>query len=66
MSDLRAEPQPAPASRRMTSLELANEMYKDAFRMKRTRFAVENPQLSEAALDRMTARYFAELPSSPV
>lgn len=47
-------------------LEVANQMYKDAFLIKRTRLAVENPKLPDLELDRRTAEYFSRLPSSPL
>ena len=49
---------------RQTSLETANEMWKDAFLMKKTRFAKENPNLSDEALMKMTAAYFRKLAES--
>ena len=50
---------------RMTSLQVANAMYQEAFLVKRTRFALEFPLRSGPEIDRMTAQYFAGLPSSP-
>jgi hypothetical protein len=47
-------------------METANEMWKNAFLVKRTRFARENPGLSEAELNQMTANYFRKLSESKV
>lgn len=47
---------------RQTNLETANAMFKNAFLMKKTRFAKENPSLSENEVDKMTADYFLHLP----
>lgn len=66
MADIRETKRRPVPPRRRTSLEVANQMFKDAFIVKRTRFAAENPRLSERELDRLTAEYFAKLPSSPV
>jgi hypothetical protein len=44
-----------------TSLEIANQMYKDAWLVKRTLFQKKFPQLSSAELDKKTAEYFAQL-----
>ena len=51
----------APPPRKQTSLETANEMWKDAFLIKKTRFATENPGLSDEELTKMTAAYFRKL-----
>jgi len=51
--------------RGLRSMLLANQMFRDAFVMCRTRFAGEHPELSPEELDRLTAKYFAELPESP-
>ena len=48
--------------RKSTNLEMANTMFKEAFLVKRTRFAKENPHLSEFEIDKMTANYFRNLP----
>ncbi|MGZ3775083.1 MAG: hypothetical protein ACXVCY_18935 [Pseudobdellovibrionaceae bacterium] len=48
--------------KRQTSLdETANEMFKAAFPVKKTRFAQENPNLSEEEINKMTALYFRKL-----
>ena len=46
---------------RQAVLETANEMYKQAFLVKRTRLAVANSAMSDAELDRMTVLYFSKL-----
>jgi hypothetical protein len=64
-----SERRESPAPRRdpgVASLALANEMFKDAFRVVRARLAAETPGLGDAELDRRTAAYFARLPESPV
>lgn len=50
--------------RKATPLEAANEIYRMAFLIKRTRFATEHPDLPAAEIDRLTARYFSSLPNS--
>ena len=47
--------------RRQYSLETANEMYKDAFLVKKTRFALQHPSLSDEQLNKMTALYFRKI-----
>lgn len=54
------EPKKAPPQKQ-TSLETANEMFKAAFLVKKTRFSQENPHLSEEELNKMTALYFRRL-----
>jgi hypothetical protein len=49
---------------KQTNLETANQMFKDAFLVKKSRFAVENPQLSEQEIYKMTADYFRNLPDN--
>ncbi|KYG64106.1 hypothetical protein AZI86_15000 [Bdellovibrio bacteriovorus] len=44
-----------------TSLEIANQMYKDAWLVKRTQFQKKFPHLSSAELDKKTSEYFAQL-----
>jgi hypothetical protein len=44
-----------------TSLEIANQMYKDAWLIKRTFFQKKNPNLSAAELNAKTADYFSKL-----
>jgi len=40
---------------------MANQMFKDAWLVKRTWFASQFPKLSEKELDRKTAEYFVKL-----
>lgn len=56
--------QKAPPSnqRKQTNLETANAMFKEAFLVKKTRFAKENPFLSESEINKLTADYFRNLP----
>jgi hypothetical protein len=49
---------------RVTNLEMANQMFKDAFLVKKTRFSHLHPELSEQELHKMTAEYFRNLPDS--
>jgi hypothetical protein len=44
-----------------TNLETANQMFIDAFLVKKTRFSHLHPELSEAELLKMTAAYFRAL-----
>ena len=48
--------------RRPTNLEMANQMFKDAFLVKKTRFSKLHPQLSDEELHKMTVEYFKNLP----
>lgn len=48
-------------TQKQTSLETANEMFKAAFLVKKTRFAEQNPHLTEEELNKKTALYFREL-----
>lgn len=50
-----------PQKKRISSLEMADQMFKDAFLVKKMKFAQENPQLSEADLKAKTAEYFRKL-----
>lgn len=59
--NLRGHDPKAPSKRKQSSLETANEMFKDAFAMKRMRFAEANPDLSEEELNKKTAEYFRKL-----
>jgi hypothetical protein len=43
---------------KQSHLATANEMFKDAFRIIKTRFAKKNPELTEEQLTKMTAEYF--------
>lgn len=47
--------------RKWTSLELADQMFKDAFLVKKTRFSHLYPDLSDEELQKMTANYFRKL-----
>ncbi len=47
--------------RRWTSLELADQMFKDAFLVKKTRFSHLHPNLSDEELQKMTVEYFKKL-----
>lgn len=48
-------------TRKQTNLETADQMFKDAFLVKRTRFSHLHPQLSEEDLHKMTVEYFKKL-----
>lgn len=50
-----------PSLRKQTSLETANEMFKAAFLVKKTRFAEQNPHLTDEEINKKTAQYFREL-----
>jgi hypothetical protein len=50
-----------PLKSKPTSLEMANQMYKDAFQVKKQGFAAKNPHLSDGELDKMTKKYLAEI-----
>lgn len=47
--------------RKQTNLETADQMFKDAFLVKKTRFSHLYPELSDAELHLMTAQYFKNL-----
>lgn len=47
---------------RPSNLEMANQMFKDAFLVKKTRFSKLHPELSEEKVQRMTVDYFRNLP----
>jgi hypothetical protein len=49
---------------KISNLEMANQMFKDAWLVKRTWFASQFPKLSAKELDRKTADYFAKLKDS--
>jgi hypothetical protein len=51
-------------SRGIANLEMANQMFKDAFLVKKTRFSHEHPELSDIELNKMTANYFRNLPDT--
>ncbi len=44
-----------------TNLEMADQMFKDAFLVKKTRFSHLHPELSDKELSKMTADYFRKL-----
>lgn len=58
MSESLKSPHP---KRKWTNLEMANQMFKDAFLVKKTRFSHLHPELSDEELHRMTAEYFRKL-----
>lgn len=41
---------------------MANQMFKDAFLVKKTRFSYLHPELSDEELHKMTIEYFRNLP----
>lgn len=41
---------------------MANQMFKDAFLVKKTHFSHLHPELSDEELHKMTAEYFRNLP----
>lgn len=47
--------------RKWTNLELADQMFRDAFLVKKTRFSHLYPKLSDEELRKMTAEYFKSL-----
>lgn len=47
--------------RKQTKLEMADQMFKDAFLVKKTRFSHLHPELSDEELNKMTANYFKKL-----
>ena len=47
--------------RKQTKLEMADQMFKDAFLVKKTRFSHLHPELSDDELSKMTANYFKKL-----
>lgn len=47
--------------RKQTNLETANEMFKDAFLVKKARFSHLYPERSEKELLKLTAEYFKKL-----
>ena len=46
---------------KQSSLETANEMFKNAFQLKKMKFYQENSKLSDDELNIMTANYFKSL-----
>ena len=49
------------SERKQTNLETANEMYKAAFLVKKTRLASQHPELTEEQLNQRTAEYLRNL-----
>lgn len=47
--------------RKWTNLEMADQMFKDAFLVKKTRFSHLHPNLSDEELQKMTVEYFKKL-----
>ncbi len=47
--------------RKQTNLETADQMFKDAFLVKKTRFSHLHPDLSESELHQKTLTYFHKL-----
>ncbi len=47
--------------RKWTHLEVADQMFKDAFLIKKTRFSHLHPDLSDEELQKMTVEYFKKL-----
>lgn len=47
---------------RNTKLETANAMYKAAFSIKKHKFTLQQPKLSESEIYELTVRYFQNLP----
>jgi len=50
------------SSKRIPNLEIANEMFKMAFLVKKQKFHLKFPQLSDLELNKKTVEYFRELP----
>lgn len=47
--------------KKQTNLETADQMWKDAFLVKKTRFSHLHPELSDEQLHKMTIEYFKKL-----
>lgn len=47
--------------RKYSSLEIANQMYKDAFAVKKQKFALLFPELTEQEIQEKTAAYFRKI-----
>jgi len=52
---------PPTPKKRPANLEMANQMFKDAFLVKKTRFSHLHPELDDDHLNKMTANYFRKL-----
>ncbi len=50
-----------PQDNRPTNLEIADQMFKDAFLVKMTRFSHLHPELTPEELHKMTVQYFINL-----
>lgn len=51
-------PSEEPKKRKQTNLETADQMFKDAFLVKKTRFSHLYPERSDSELHKMTVDYF--------
>ncbi|HPI39561.1 MAG TPA: hypothetical protein PLJ21_02075 [Pseudobdellovibrionaceae bacterium] len=49
------------SKRKWTSLEIADQMFKDAFLVKKTRFSHLHPNLTNEELQKKTIEYFKKL-----
>lgn len=47
--------------KKQANLETANQMWKDAFAVKKMKFQIENPHLSEKEIQNLTVEYFKNL-----
>lgn len=47
--------------KKQTNLETANQMWKDAFAVKKMKFQIENPSLSQKEVHNITIDYFKSL-----
>lgn len=61
MSPVKNENDQSQRPKKQTALETADQMFKDAFLIIKTRFHKQHPNLSEEALNQMTADYFKKL-----
>lgn len=61
MPDSLSSPSKKNQKRKPTKLEMADQMFKDAFLVKKTRFSHLHPELSDEDLTKMTANYFKKL-----
>jgi len=50
---------------KQTKLEMADQMFKDAFLVKKTRFSHLHPELTDEEHTKMTANYFKKLNERP-
>ncbi len=49
------------AQKKQTNLQTANQMWKDAFAVKKMKFQTENTSLSEKEVQNLTIEYFKSL-----